>query len=69
MTDKNRERLKNALESASELIRGQVEGGIDPDDVNEVDGAGLEEYRKAAFRASKMILTLAAKYKKKSWQE
>ena len=62
MTDKNKERLYQTLSTAAEMIRGHVEGGIFPEDVNEKDQKGLIEYDKAAQRAYKMITTLAIKY-------
>lgn len=65
MTAKNKERLNLALLNAAELIRSQTEVGINPEDVNEKDEKGLEEYGKSCERASKMIETLARKYNKK----
>lgn len=63
MTLENKRRLHDALNTASELIRGYVETGLTPEDVNEEDEAGLDEYVKATERAAKMITTLANKYK------
>lgn len=58
MKNKTRERTALALENAAEFIRGHVEAGLSPEDVDEVNEKGLEEYRKACIRASKKILTL-----------
>jgi len=63
MTRKNRERLALALDNAAEMIRGQVEVGLEPSDVGESDNNGLREYSKATDRAYKLIITLANKYK------
>jgi len=65
MTQKNKERLALALDNAAEMIRGHVEVGLFPEDVNEEDEKGLAEYGKATERAFKMISTLANKYKLK----
>ncbi len=62
MTPENKKRLKNALSTASELIRGHGEVGLSPEDVGEKDQKGLDEYIKATGRAAKMITTLANKY-------
>ncbi len=64
MTPENREKLALALDNAAEMIRGHVETGLFPEDVNEKDEEGLEGYAKACDRASKLILTLSKKYKK-----
>jgi hypothetical protein len=63
MKKENRKRLKCALDNAAEMIRGHSEVGLSPEDVSEVDEAGLREYVKATQRAFKMITTLANKYK------
>jgi len=63
MTKENKKRLKVALDNAAEMIRGHVEVGLFPEDVNEKDQEGLMEYAKATERAFKMITTLANKYK------
>lgn len=45
------------------MIRGHVEwGGIEPEDVDEEDEDGIQEYAKACERAEKLILTLANRY-------
>ena len=62
MTDKNKLRLNLALMNASEIIRGHVEVGIDPEDLGKLDESGLEEYSKACERACKLIEKLAKKY-------
>ena len=63
MTDRNRERTYAALTNAAELIRGTVEGGVSPDEIGEDDEAGLQEFRKAADRAYRLIMNLAKRYK------
>lgn len=64
MTEKTKERTQLALLNAAEMIRGHVEwGGIFPEDVNEEDEDGIQEYAKACERAAKMIETIAKKYK------
>ena len=62
MTDKNKKRLNLALLNAAEMIRGHVEIGIEPEEIDELDDNGLAEYQKACFRAFKLIETLAKKY-------
>lgn len=64
MTDENRKRLAMSLDNASEFIRQHVESGLEPEDINESDEEGLESYKKACYRASKLIDTLSKKYKK-----
>lgn len=59
MKVENRKRLNMALLNAAEMIRGHVEVGLFPEDVSESNQEGLEEYRKATIKASKMIETLA----------
>lgn len=63
MTKKNKERLALALDNASEMIGQHAEAGLEPEDVDEIDEEGLEEYVKACQRAEKLIKTLANKYK------
>lgn len=65
MTDKTKERMMLALWNASEMIRGHVEVGLEPEDVNEEDENGLSEYHKATLRAAKMISKLAERYRVK----
>lgn len=62
MTKENKRRLILALRNASEMIRGHVQVGLHPKDVNEITEDGLIEYNKACERASKLIETLSKKY-------
>lgn len=61
MTTKNKERLKLALLNAAEFIRSHAEAGLDPEDVNEENEQGLDEYVKACDRAAKKIENIAIK--------
>lgn len=65
MKPKNKERLALALDNAAEMIRAHVEIGLEPDDVNELDEVGLQEYAKACEKAFKQITRLANRYKLK----
>ena len=49
--------------NASELIRGHVESGLYPEDVNELDEKGLEEYSIACARIAKKLDKISLKYK------
>jgi hypothetical protein len=63
MRAETKERIHFALETAAELIRCHTEGGdMEPEDVNEVDWDGWEEYKKATKKAAKLIETLAKRY-------
>lgn len=62
MTKENKDRLNLALLNAAELIRSHCETDLEPDEVNEESENGLEAYKKACEKASKMIRTLARKY-------
>ena len=63
MTDKTKQRIKLAYLNASEMIRGHVEIGLFPDDVDEDDEKGLQEYKKACERVAKKLEKLAQKIK------
>lgn len=63
MKPETRRRMYDALTTASELIRSQSELGNFPDEMGEEDEEGLEELNKCFIRASKLIKTLANKYK------
>ena len=62
MTDKNKQRMRLAILNAAEFIRGHVECGLSPEDVNEDDEKGLEEYHKACLRVEKILNTIHNKY-------
>lgn len=53
--EKQKNRLKLALENASEMILAHSETGLFPEDVNEKTEVGLRQYTKACDKASKMI--------------
>lgn len=63
MTNKTKERMYEAITNASEFIRCHVEAGLSPEDVNELDENGLNEYQKACERVSKYLDNLAKKYR------
>jgi len=65
MKTETRQRLYNALTTAAQMIEEHIDGGLEPDDVGEIDEDGLEEYNKACFKASKMIMGLSKKYETK----
>lgn len=48
--------------NAAEMIRGHVEAGLNPEDVDEDNEQGLEEYKKACIRISKHLEKIAMKY-------
>lgn len=48
--------------NAAEMIRGHVEVGLNPEDVDEDNEQGLEEYKKACIRISKHLEKIAMKY-------
>lgn len=66
MTNKNKERLALALHNAAEFIGQHGEVGLSPEDVDEEDEEGLQEYIKACNRAHKLITTLAKRYENKT---
>ncbi|MCD8403899.1 hypothetical protein [Tenacibaculum finnmarkense] len=62
MTKKNRQRFYSALTTAAALIEQHAGGGNEPDDLDEEDEKGIDEYQKATDRAAKLIMTIAKRY-------
>lgn len=63
MKEKTKERMRLAILNAAEMIRGHVEIGLFPEDINENDEEGLKEYGKACIRVSRILDKLSNRYK------
>lgn len=63
MKEETKNHLYNALLNASALILQHSTNGGDPDEFDCIDEDDLEKYQKQCKKASKLINTLAKKYK------